>query len=473
MNYVRFGSGAIRTSRLLIATGPLAFLLAGPAAAAPPPLYLTDLSNTVTVVDTATNRVTGGINPPIAASFVGVAVSPDGSKVYLADANHTVHVVTSPSSNPTFETVMLDESLTPVNLAVTPDGASVYVANAGSNTVSIIDTSTLTVESVDIMCDVNGANNCNSVPPISVTPVHGSGIAVNVYVGTETGLAVIDTATKALKETVLTTCGPDPCAPLGVSASPDAATVFVSQFEINRVLGIDISLMNLVNDIATVGANPVGLVTTPDARSVYVANQNGNSVSVIDVASCEPLCDVTEIASGIVAQPMLVAVTPDGARVYVGGEATELAVLNTATKRVAASVPNLAAGPVGMAIGPGDSDDDGIPDAVEGGADTDRDGRRDSIDKDSDGDGIPDAVEGGADPRHPVDTDSDGQPDYKDTDSDDDGVPDRVESGQGNGGGGCAIASADAAGAWAICFLIPVILIRLLGRRAGDHGSHG
>lgn len=459
---------ATRTARLLVVTGVFALLLAERAPAAPPPLYLTDGSNTVTVVDTATNRVTGTINPPIAAGFVGVAVSPDGSKVYLADGNHTVAVVTSPTSNPSFETVMLDESLTPVYLAVTPDGSSVYVTNAGSNTVSIIDTSTLAVESVDIMCNVNGTDNCSEVPPISVTPVHGSGIDVNVYVGTLNGFAVIDTATKALKQTVLTACGPDPCAAQGISASPDAATVFVSQFEINRVLGIDVSLMNLVNDVATVGANPVGLIATPDAASVYVANQNGNSVSVIDVASCEPLCDVTEISNDIVSLPMLVAVTPDGARVYVGGDTTELSVINTATQRVTATVPNLVSGPFAIAIGPGDSDDDGIPDAVEGSADTDADGARDSIDKDADGDGISDTVEAGDDPQRPVDTDSDGQPDYKDTDSDNDGIPDSVESGQGNGGGGCSIASADRPGSWALCFLIPVILIRLIGRRSKD-----
>jgi YVTN family beta-propeller protein len=178
---------------------------------------------------------------------------------------------------------------------------------------------------------------------------------------------------------------------------------------------------------------------------------------------------VSEITDGIVTQPMLVAVTPDGARVYVGGLGTELSVIDTATRRVTAAVPNLPAAPFGMATGPGDSDDDGIPDAIEGAADTDADGVRDSLDRDSDADSIPDAVEAGEDPQRPVDTDSDGKPDYKDTDSDGDGIPDRVESGQGNGGGGgCSIASADGSVAWALCFLIPVIPIRLIGRRAKD-----
>uniref|UniRef100_UPI0035B067B0 gliding motility-associated C-terminal domain-containing protein n=1 Tax=Flavobacterium sp. TaxID=239 RepID=UPI0035B067B0 len=82
-----------------------------------------------------------------------------------------------------------------------------------------------------------------------------------------------------------------------------------------------------------------------------------------------------------------------------------------------------------------DSDNDGIPDAVERGpngatpVDTDGDGTPDYRDLDSDGDGIPDAVEKGANGATPVDTDNDGTPDYRDLDSDGDGIPDAVEKG--------------------------------------------
>jgi outer membrane protein OmpA-like peptidoglycan-associated protein len=85
-----------------------------------------------------------------------------------------------------------------------------------------------------------------------------------------------------------------------------------------------------------------------------------------------------------------------------------------------------------------DSDDDGIPDAVERGpnpppqgrtfpADSDSDGTPDYIDLDSDGDSIPDATERRN--ASPNDQDRDGIPDYLDTDSDNDGIDDRTESG--------------------------------------------
>lgn len=68
-----------------------------------------------------------------------------------------------------------------------------------------------------------------------------------------------------------------------------------------------------------------------------------------------------------------------------------------------------------------DSDGDSIPDAIEGTGDTDGDGIPNFLDTDSDGDGIPDAAEGTGD------ADGDGTPNYLDTDSDGDGIPDAVE----------------------------------------------
>ena len=74
-----------------------------------------------------------------------------------------------------------------------------------------------------------------------------------------------------------------------------------------------------------------------------------------------------------------------------------------------------------------DCDNDTIPDAVEGGIDTDGDGDEDQVDLDSDDDGILDEDECGEDPSNPTDTDGDGDEDFVDTDSDDDGVDDEVE----------------------------------------------
>ena len=101
-----------------------------------------------------------------------------------------------------------------------------------------------------------------------------------------------------------------------------------------------------------------------------------------------------------------------------------------------------------------DSDEDGIPDSVEGTGDPDGDGIPNYLDLDSDDDGIPDAKEGIIDKNNDgiadddngdgkpdvdpgkVDTDKDGTPDFLDLDSDNDGIPDKTEgTADANGNG--------------------------------------
>ena len=89
-----------------------------------------------------------------------------------------------------------------------------------------------------------------------------------------------------------------------------------------------------------------------------------------------------------------------------------------------------------------DSDNDGIPDSIEGDPfnedlctvvleDTDMDGTPDYQDEDADGDGIPDEEEAGDDGEDPIDTDEDGIPDFQDEDADGDGIDDEDEAGDG------------------------------------------
>jgi hypothetical protein len=87
----------------------------------------------------------------------------------------------------------------------------------------------------------------------------------------------------------------------------------------------------------------------------------------------------------------------------------------------------------------GDTDNDTIPDDVEGckGEDEDGDKFPNFNDTDSDDDGINDETEAGSDPKKPVDTDKDGKPDYLDTDSDNDGIDDAKEDLNGDGLLGC------------------------------------
>jgi len=87
-----------------------------------------------------------------------------------------------------------------------------------------------------------------------------------------------------------------------------------------------------------------------------------------------------------------------------------------------------------------DSDQDGIPDDVEGcGKDSDSDQTPDYLDADSDGDKVLDSVEAGPNPKAPADSDGDKIPDFQDNDSDNDNVKDGDEDLNGDGLLGCCL----------------------------------
>jgi YVTN family beta-propeller protein len=109
---------------------------------------------TVAIIDTTMNSVKTVLVEP--ASFdtmlTGVCVTPDGKHVYVTNqASNTVSVIDT-ASNTIVKTVSVGAA--PSGVAVTPDGLHVYVSNQGSDSVSVINTASNTV--VDTILSVAG-----------------------------------------------------------------------------------------------------------------------------------------------------------------------------------------------------------------------------------------------------------------------------------------------------------------------------
>lgn len=89
---------------------------------------INEVSNTVSVINTATNTVIATI--PVGIAPFGVAVSPDGSKVYV-----TGEVVSVIATAMNTVTATIPVGIAPTGVAVTPDGSKVFAANGDSNSV--------------------------------------------------------------------------------------------------------------------------------------------------------------------------------------------------------------------------------------------------------------------------------------------------------------------------------------------------
>jgi YVTN family beta-propeller protein len=90
--------------------------------------------------DTANNTL---VKPPIAVGSepVGVAISPDGGFVYVTGGpNNTVSVINTATK--VVQTIQLASGTQPAGVSVTPNSEFAFVANFNSGTVSRIDTLT-------------------------------------------------------------------------------------------------------------------------------------------------------------------------------------------------------------------------------------------------------------------------------------------------------------------------------------------
>ncbi len=223
--------------------------------------------NGFSVIDTATNTILA----TVATGFipVGIGVTPGGTTGYVGNnASATVSVV-----DLTTYTVTTTLSSLPLSaIAITPNGASVWIAlgSLSGASIAILDTATNTITtSFATGQGLNGAARM----------VFTKNGATAYVVNSNNTVSVIDTAT-------LTTIAVVPVGPLpfSIALSPDEAFAGVANLTGNSVSIID-TATNTVIATVPVGAFPRDLAFTPDGLSLWVTNFNSNSISVIDTAT--------------------------------------------------------------------------------------------------------------------------------------------------------------------------------------------
>jgi YVTN family beta-propeller protein len=146
------------------------------------------LFHVVSAIDTATNTViaTLSVNRGPEGGISDLAVTPDGSRVYVVD-NMIVSAIDT-ATHMVIATIPVGDF--PADLAITPDGTRVYVTSYGGTTVSVIDTTTNTVTAT---VPVDRFPN-----DIGITPD-----GARAYVTHDDGaISVIDTATNTVTDVI-------------------------------------------------------------------------------------------------------------------------------------------------------------------------------------------------------------------------------------------------------------------------------
>ena len=264
----------------------------------------------ITVLDTATNKVTATIPVP-AGPPQYLAFSPTGERVYVSiwDQARTVAAVGVLDTATNTIVATIPVRTRPYLSAVTPDGQRLYVPNHDSGTISVIDTVTNAVTT-----------------EIKVAPnphwVEMSRDGSRAYAANHESnlISVIDTGDNSILAEV-----PVQTSPHSVAVHPTRPLVVNVNYDAASVTAIDTGTDRVVATIA-VGKNPQDITWAPDGRHAYVVNTSDNTVSVID-----PDTETVTATVPTGTSPTSVAVLPDGSAAYVSnlGDGT-LSVLSIA-----------------------------------------------------------------------------------------------------------------------------------------------
>jgi YVTN family beta-propeller protein len=102
-----------------------------------------ELDGTVSVIDVPAHKVLDTVTLPKGSRSMGLAISPDDLRLYVANGRaKTVSVIDLESLEIVGE---VEAGERPWGLALSPDGRRLYTANGPSNDVSVVDTESLTV----------------------------------------------------------------------------------------------------------------------------------------------------------------------------------------------------------------------------------------------------------------------------------------------------------------------------------------
>jgi YVTN family beta-propeller protein len=248
----------------------------------------------VLAVDTATNAVT---EIPMSRGPHEIALSPDGSEAYVTDYfDNTVQIIDTATDTVTGSFVVPVANPAAVyplgSMAFSPDGGTLYITNFGN--ISVVDTATDTVTAT-IPVGPAGANLGELV-----SSPDGS----KLYVSDGPKVLVVDTATDAVATTI-TLSGTGYSGNGAMALTPDGTQLYAVGYTgtSDALSAIDTATDTVTATITTPVAAAVAV--SPDGTQAYLTNGSLNTVSVIDTATntVSGTIDSSRYPSGVVIGP--------------------------------------------------------------------------------------------------------------------------------------------------------------------------
>ncbi len=290
-------------------------------------------SNTVTVINPATQKVLGqislgnarpdGLLSPVYYGEInahGLGFSPDGKLLNVIGVTTNSVVLIETATNKILGKLYVGRA--PHEGFFTPDGTQLWVAVRGEDYVSVIDP--VAIKELRRIKTALGPGMVIFRPDAKVAFVNSSRVPQ---------LDVIDTATYEIVARVPVVSRFSP----NIAASPDGKEVWLTHKDVGKVTQVDAQTYAVMNVLDTGDlTNHVNMVTTAAGDFAYVTVGGENAVKVFSRGMQPKL--VATIAVGD--NPHGIWPSPDNSRVYVGledGDAVQ--IIDTATNQITATLP--------------------------------------------------------------------------------------------------------------------------------------
>lgn len=327
----------------LVAMALTSALLALAAPSASYQLLVADgVTGTVFVIEAGS--ATTSIPAPVSGGVQSVAISPDGSRVYVAFKDGLLGTINTASDAYLGKPLDLGPTSAPGEMVVTPSGNDLYVAETGLNQVVEVDTTANAV--VGSPVTMPGALNLALTPDGSSLFVDGGGQSDSV--------SVIATASNSVSGSPILIS-----APSGLVVSPDGTRLYVVT---TTSSGPGLAVVDTAND-GVVGStialpaqsHPQGFALAPSGAELYVSDSSGQELVSVDTATGAVNGSAVPLPQGF--SPRDVAITADGGTGLVDGTSTLGTTEVVAVQLASASVgtPTSLTGatqPAGMVIAP-------------------------------------------------------------------------------------------------------------------------
>ncbi|MBL8231476.1 MAG: hypothetical protein JNL98_23475 [Bryobacterales bacterium] len=255
-------------------------------------------------LNAANNQVLQGfVLPGIGA--MNVVVAPNGQRAYATTTKTGQVSVVNTVAGAVIANLRVGNS--PTGLALTPDGARLYVSNSADSTLSVIETSNNRISTIQIP-------GCASPGGI----VAGTS-AMFIACGGSNAIAKLNPENNAI-EGVLDISR----VPVHIALTPDGASGYVSALGSSTITVFDTAGMAVRNTIELpqcllARCSTFGIAVTGDGRAVYVAEPTADKVHVINTDTKEVVASIQVDGS-----PRGLAITPTPRPVTPGANAPEV-----------------------------------------------------------------------------------------------------------------------------------------------------